>query len=124
QDLAYVLVDGAVVVDHEDAPVGGRRRVRVHARLEVGRVGLHWASPIDWTGRSTVKVAPVPQPSLCARSDPPISLAARAALWRPKPCPLGLVVNPCSKTRLRFSGGMPTPLSLTCQRRRFGSAAS
>ncbi|XXY06903.1 hypothetical protein WMF26_48960 [Sorangium sp. So ce185] len=28
-------------------------------------------------------------------SVPPISFAASALVWRPKPCPLGLVVKPC-----------------------------
>ena len=46
------------------------------------------------SGNSSVKVAPFPTPSLCARKVPPISWAASALLCSPKPCPLLRVVNP------------------------------
>src|SRR5436189_5042373 len=64
-------------------------------------------------GSSSTKVAPLPGPSLCAESEPPISLAANAPLCRPNPWPSRLVVNPCEKIFVRFSGEMPMPLSLT-----------
>ena len=47
----------------------------------------------------------LPGPSLCAVSEPPISVAASAALCRPKPWPSLFVVKPWAKMRARFSGG-------------------
>ena len=58
-------------------------------------------------------MAPWPGPSLWASRAPPISRAPRAELWRPKPWPVLRVVKPWEKMRVRFSGGMPTPLSMT-----------
>jgi len=50
-------------------------------------------------------------PSLCPVSLPPISCAASALECRPNPWPSFRVVKPWEKIRVRFSGGMPTPLS-------------
>ena len=55
----------------------------------------------------------MPGPSLKAASEPPHSLAARAPLCRPKPWPCRRVVKPWAKILVRFSGAMPTPLSMT-----------
>src|SRR5258708_3757566 len=67
----------------------------------------------ECNGRVRVNVAPWFAPSLWTERAPPNSLAARAPLCKPKPWPLRRVVKPCAKMRVRFSGGMPTPLSFT-----------
>lgn len=109
EDFSEVVVDGRAVIDDEDA-VGGFRRF--HER-DAGAA----------RGSSSVNVAPWPGPSLCARSEPPSSPATRAPLCRPKPWPFLRVVKPWAKMRVRFSGGMPTPLSATTMRARSASAA-
>ena len=38
-------------------------------------------------------------------------LGHQGAAVQPNPCPSLRVVNPCSKIRVRFSVGIPTPLS-------------
>jgi len=52
-------------------------------------------------------------PSLRTFNEPPISFAASAPLCRPKPWPSLRVVKPWLKMRVRFSGTIPTPLSIT-----------
>ena len=54
-----------------------------------------------------------PGPSLSTLSEPCISFTAGALECRPKPWPCGRVVNPWPKMRVRFSRGMPMPLSWT-----------
>src|SRR5690606_28843954 len=71
EDFAKVVVDGATIVDDENALMAGGHR----SAHEAGRE----------PGSSRVNVAPWPRPSLWARREPPISWAARALLWRPKP---------------------------------------
>ena len=71
---------------------------------------------VEWMGNSRVKVAPCPEPPLCAVNDPPSSRAAMAPLCNPKPWPSFRVVKPWLKIRVRFSGGIPAPLSATTNR--------
>src|SRR5471030_1398386 len=78
ENLAEILVNCGHVVDQQDASVH------------------RWISGASM-GMSRVKVAPCPEPSLCAVRLPPISCAASTQLCRPKPCPLLRVVNPCEK---------------------------
>ena len=91
-DLAEILVDGFLVVDHQNTD-----RFRM----------AHVSTSTGVNGSSTVNSAPRPGPSLYAVSVPPSSLAAFAELCRPKPWPCLFVVNPCENTRVRFSLGYP-----------------
>ena len=130
QDLFDVLVAGSIVVDHTDsvafevgshglrasfdsrdsAPGSAGSLIR-RGRGASGRVGAS-------IGSSRVKAAPQPTPSLCTEKRPPISLAALAALCRPKPWSSFLVMPPWLKMRSRFSRGMPTPVATTVTRTR------
>src|SRR5438067_509115 len=98
QDLAEVLVDGRVVVNDENASIEWQGVV-------------HAASWLTAAGNSTVKVAPLPGPSLWTLRLPFISLAASAPECSPNPCPSFLVVKPWRKMFVRFSCEIPMPLS-------------
>src|SRR5208282_5511670 len=82
ENLAVVVVDRCVVVDHQDP-----------MREDVGFAG-HLASSVAASGSVSVNVAPMPGPGLSARSVPPSSRAARALECRPKPWPSARVVKP------------------------------
>src|SRR5690606_30639902 len=110
QHLAEVTVDGLVVVDDEDAPVGDDQGLADAGGKTAGAVG-HDGPPGAWKGRQRRNVAPRPAPSLCAVSEPPSSAAASAAPCSPKPWPDSRVVNPWLNSRGITSGAMPTPLS-------------
>src|SRR6185312_3501112 len=104
ENLPEIFVNGRVVVDDEYAWWWSRVWGLTHGD------SFAWGG---FSGRRRMKVAPLPWPSLWAVSEPPSSLIARALLWRPKPWPLRRVVKPWPKMRVRFSAGMPTPLSMT-----------
>src|SRR4029077_5522233 len=103
-------MDCALVIDDEDTAIVRHQPATTPAEREASR-------PVEAKGNSRTNVAPVPGPSLCAHSDPPIRPAARADVCRPNPpCPLVLVVNPNSKIRSMCSRGTRTPLSGTGHR--------
>src|SRR2546425_1016343 len=95
-------MNSLVVVDHEDP-----------AYLHFRRFHRHTPALHACTGSSSTNVAPFPGPALRALSEPPICRAALADACNPNPCPSFFVVNPWLNIRVRFSGSMPTPLSLT-----------
>ena len=78
-DLAKILVNGFLVVDHQDSD-----------RFRMGHVN----TSIGLNGKFTGEQRPHPGPSLCAVSVPPSSLAVFAELCRPNPWPCFFVVNP------------------------------
>ena len=85
QDRAEIVVDRLVVVDHDHA-AGLIEHGVVHLFTGV-RDGVSplFGAASRLMGRRRVNVAPRPGPSLAAVRSPPISLAALAALCRPKP---------------------------------------
>src|SRR5207248_2580256 len=85
KNLAKIIVNRGIIVDHEDAMILCGRCWRKRA---------HVCATGAATGSSRVKVAPWPIPALATDSEPPIARAARAPLCNPKPCPSFLVVNP------------------------------
>src|SRR5205823_10269152 len=71
-----------------------------HTASSVG-TSLFSPSAASGRGKSIVKVAPRPGPSLSARIEPPISAMALAAECRPKPLPWRLVVNQIGRASCR-----------------------
>src|ERR1039458_3674665 len=108
ENLPEVVVDARIVVNDQDAIVWFKV-CAFHVFLWVAGSFSCWADVA--VGNSRVNSAPLPGPSLWAVRVPPISFAALAPLWRPKPWPSFLVVKPWLKIRVRFSGSIPTPLS-------------
>src|SRR5258707_10379212 len=96
KDIPEVGVDARVIVNDQDAMVWCEG-CAFHVFLCVSR-GSN-ARPGAVVGNSRVNSAPWPRPALWAVRRPPISLAALAPLWRPKPCPSFLVVKPWLKIR-------------------------
>src|ERR1035438_7747089 len=108
EDIPEVSMDARVVVNDQDATVwskvGAFHDFSCVSGCASGRAGAA-------TGNSRINSAPLPGPSLRAVRVPPISFAALAPLWRPKPCPSFLVVKPWLKIPVRCSGAIPMPLS-------------
>ena len=102
QDLAEILVDGAMVIDDQNPPVFFGH----HATCSP-------ANSATAAGRERENLAPSPGPLLCAVREPIMTFAASAAVCSPKPpFPPGFVVKPNSKTRLRFACGYPDAVIL------------
>ena len=83
EDFPKIFVDRRVVVDDEDAVIWRLKSVGF----------FHFCEMAGATGSSSVKVAPLPSPSLFTERSPPISRAALAPLCRPKPWPSVFVVS-------------------------------
>ncbi len=68
---------------------------------------------MDVFGALSMNFAPLLMPWLVAVNEPPKIFAPIAQECRPKPWPLGFVVNPCWNNFLRFVSEMPMPVSMT-----------
>src|ERR1022692_1707022 len=101
ENFPEILVDHLIIINHQHTAILWERRIN-HDIVFGG-----------CRGNVRMNVAPMPVPSLCTVNAPPISLAASAPLCRPNPCPSFLVVKPWAKMRVRFSVGIPMPLSAT-----------
>jgi hypothetical protein len=112
KDLGEVLVNRAIVVDDDDPST--RAVQGIHLADSDGWV---WARMIELRlarrrlGKTRVKVAPHPSPSLVALSEPPSSIAEHALECSPKPWPWGFVVKPWLKILSSVSLAMPSPSS-------------
>src|SRR5438132_6903838 len=90
----------------------------LHRRWGTGRVYERDAGLLsltyDATGNVTAKVAPLPEPSLCARMLPPCISTIALLMARPRPRP-SRRISSCSKASKIFSrnaGSIPMPVSV------------